>query len=323
MRPGPHAPLLLLVFAGLLVTLNLGVHALSHNSVPRQVLRRVSAREARAEVVALGNSMVQSGFSPPAFIEGAGRTNDGPVLNGGLGATGPVQHLLLGRAALANQDSLRTLIYGCHDFMLIEPQPQDWWTLFGNNALAFYCEPHISARHLARGRLGQLLFRAAALVPMFRERGTLWAKVENVRRILGGLGMPPAAENRFGRADDFKLLVEQDTAVFERKAQAAATGRIPLCGPVQQLLAEARDRKVAVMVVLMPRPAEFQPALATPGWQSFVRHLSDRLSEQGASLLDASAWITNQAHFMDPLHLGPAGADEFSRRLGWELALRQ
>lgn len=323
MRPGPHVPLLLLFFAGLLAALNLGIHALSNNSVPRQVLRRVSAREARAEVVALGNSMVQSGFSPPAFAEGAGRKSDDSVLNGGLGATGPVQHLLLGRAALAHQERLRLLIYGCHDFMLTEPQQQDWWKLFGNNALAFYCEPHISARHLARGPLGQLLFRAVALVPVFRERGTLWAKVEGMRRVLGGWGMPPAAENRFGRADDFKLLVEQDTGAFERKAQAAAAERIPLCGPVQQLLAEARDRKVAVMVVLMPRPAEFQPALATAGWQRFVRHLTDRLSEQGASLLDASAWITNQTHFMDPLHLGPAGADEFSRRLGQALVRTQ
>lgn len=323
MRPGPHVPLLLLVFAGLLAALNLGIHALSNNSVPRQVLRRVSAREARAEVVALGNSMVQSGFSPAAFAEGAGRKSNDSVLNGGLGATGPVQHLLLGRAALATQERLRLLIYGCHDFMLIEQQQQDWWKLFGNNALAFYHEPHIAAQHLAQGPLGQILFRSVAVVPMFRERGTLWAKVESVRRILGGLGMPPAAENRFGRADDFKLLVEQDTGVFERKAHAAAAEKATLSGPVQQLLTEARDRKVAVMVVLMPRPAEFQPALATAGWQRFVRHLSDRLSEQGAALLDASAWITNQTHFMDPLHLGPAGADEFSRRLGRELAQRQ
>lgn len=319
MRPGPQLPLLLLVFAGLLAALNLGIHRLSHNSVPRQVLRQISAREARAEIVALGNSMVQSGFSPKAFAAGAGRNDGESVLNGGLGATGPVQHLLLGRAALAGQETLRRLIYGCHDFMLVEPTAQDWWKLFGNNALAFYREPHISARHLARGPLDRTLFRLVAMVPVFRERGTLWAKVESLRRVLGGLGMPPAAENRFGRADDFRLLVEQDVAAFERKAHAAADGKVALASPVQQLLAEARDRKVAVTVVLMPRPAEFQPALATAGWQRFVRHLADRLSEQGASLLDASAWITNGAHFMDPLHLGPAGAEEFSRRLGNEL----
>jgi hypothetical protein len=320
MRAGPPLPLILLLFGGLFAALNWGVHRLSGNSVPRQVLRRVTDRDARTEVLAVGNSMIQSGFDPAAFAEGARSANPGAVANGGLGATGPVQHLLIGRAALSAQEQLRVLIYGCHDFLLVEPTRQNWWTLFGNNALVFYREPELAARHLAGNAAERLLFRLVAGVPLFRERGTLWAKVENFRRTLGGWGMPRVAENRFGRANDFNLLVKQDFSAFEQEASAAATDNVSLSGAVRQLLAEARSRNVAVKVVLMPRPTDFQPALATAGWQRFVRHLKGLLAEQGATLVDASAWATNGVQFMDPLHLNPAGAAEFSRRLGRELS---
>jgi hypothetical protein len=92
--------------------------------------------------------------------------------NGGPGATGPLQHLLLAAPRWPPIRNL-VLVYGIVGTLLTDPQDTDWWRLLGNNALVFQAEPEVAARHLAPGPVNRLAFLLAARIPWFVERGTL------------------------------------------------------------------------------------------------------------------------------------------------------
>src|ERR1700739_2040919 len=128
------------IFIACLVTLNLTVAFLTQNSVPRRVMRH--ARESGAAgVLALGNSLVASGFDEAAFNAGAGLSSPGGAVNLGLGASTPVEQLLLLRYALAQGLRPNLLIYGFYDFQLTTCDHFSIADLIGNHAMLYYVEP--------------------------------------------------------------------------------------------------------------------------------------------------------------------------------------
>ena len=301
------------LLAGLLA-MNLVFAYLTQNSVPRRVMRR--ARESQsASVLALGNSLVASGFDNKAFDAGAGLAAPRASVNLGLGAASPVEHLLLLRYALAQGMRPRLVIYGFYDFQLTAPGVFTTSDLIGNNAMVYYVEPSYARGFLILSLHDAVEFRAMQLFPMLADRGAAWAKIEILRRDLAQQGMPLERSNQFGRASDFSLLEAANAEDFRRQCRSSM--KLPLAPAVSELLRQSSSAGAMITVVEMPmRQAHRSQFYDTACWSQYVTRIGSLLEPYRAGFIDASAWIQDDSLFADPLHLSAAGAEQFSRRLG-------
>ncbi|HJZ57761.1 MAG TPA: hypothetical protein VKE74_22570, partial [Gemmataceae bacterium] len=88
--------------------------------------------------------------------------------------------------------------------------------------------------------------------------------------------------------------------------------------PHRDLLAECRARGIRAALLLMPESPTFR-GWYPPAARVRVRDYLDELSREfGVPVFDASAWIDDEAAFMDGHHLLRPGAERFSERLGRE-----
>ena len=306
-----------LVLVAGLVALNVAVSALTRNSVPRQVMRRARQSQA-ATVVALGNSLVASGFNESAFDSATDLNAPRGAVNLGLGASTPVEQLLLLRYALAQGMRPQLAIYGFFDFQLTESDKFSIGDMIGNRAMDYYVEPSYGRRFYSLSTHDAIGFQALHVLPMFADRGAIWAKVEILRRAIGQQGLPVQRSNQFGRASDFSLLEARDEQEFRQKCEDSLSQ--PLSPAVRELLRVAGEAGLPIAVVEMPmRRAHRQMFYDTAGWQQYVAHVRKLLTAVPVTFIDASHWILDDSQFDDPLHLGRSGAQEFSRRLGTEL----
>ena len=305
------------LLAGLAV-MNLVIVFLTRNSRPRQVMRH--ARESQsASVVALGNSLVAAGFDEAAFDSGAGLSAPRGSANLGLGATTPVEHLLLLRYALSQGIHPRLALYGFYDFQLTTPVQFTTSELFGNHAMLYYVEPLYARRFYSLSLHDEFQFRAMHAFPMFAERGAIWAKVEILRRAIAQQGMPAERSNSMGRAADFSLLEAADVNDF--RLQCEAELNLPLAPPVSEILRQAHRLGVTIIVVEMPMREQHRRIFyGTPCWSQYTMHIRNLVMTYGAIYVDASGWIQDESLFGDPLHLSERGAAQFSQRLGGLLA---
>jgi hypothetical protein len=306
----------LVLLAGL-AAMNVTVAALTRNSVPRRVMRH--ARESQtATVVALGNSLVASGFREAAFDSTTKLSAPRGAVSLGLGASTPVEQLLLLRYALAQGMRPQLVIYGFFDFQLTEPGSFSIGDMIGNRARDYYVEPSYGRRFYSLSAHDAVEFRALEAFPMFADRGAIWAKVEILRRAMGQQGLPTQRSNQFGRAADFSLLEAKNEQEFRQKCEDALSQ--PLSPAVSELLRVAGNAGLSIAVVEMPmRQAHRHAFYDTASWQEYVAHVRKLLAAYPVTFVDASHWIVDDAEFDDPLHLGERGAEEFSRRLGNEL----
>jgi hypothetical protein len=293
------------------------VAALTRNSVPRRVMRH--ARESQEPtVVALGNSLVASGFRESAFDSATDLNAPRGAVNLGLGASTPLEQLLLLRYALAEGMRPQLVIYGFFDFQLTEPGDFSIGDMLGNRAMDYYIEPSYGRRFYSLSAHDALEFRALQAFPMFADRCAIWAKMEGLRRAMGQQGWPAQRSNQFGRAADFTLLEAKDEREFRQKCEHALSR--PLSSAVRELLRVASDAGLSIAVVEMPmRQTHCRTFCDNTGWQEYVAHVRKLLAAYPVTFIDASHWILDDAEFDDPLRLGERGAQEFSRRLGGEL----
>src|SRR6266481_6956151 len=101
-----------LVCAAVLACTNTLVGSLTQHSVSRRILADAKSAGS-AETIALGNSLVRSGFDADEFAatqqsQGA----QGGALNMARGAPTPVEHILLLPAPLRADDRARLVLYG-------------------------------------------------------------------------------------------------------------------------------------------------------------------------------------------------------------------
>lgn len=297
-----------------LVALNvLGSFYLRHDP-SRTLIREISAAAPPVDDLFVGNSLMAAGLDLPAYQSAAGGGRR--AYNLALGGSGPVEHALLLRHA--SRLGARRVFYGFYDTQLTEPVPAGFAELAGNRALDHYLDRETAIRLLAPGDpWAAWRIRLVSRLPLVMDRQTLWARVERLRRTLGGIGMGPAAEtNRFGRAADFSLLEAQHDGDFARECREAADGHAPFNRPVADMIAFARTNGMRFVIVEMPmRGAHRSRFYARPEWTAYIKELHERARAAGADFLDASEWIADDG-FGDALHLGEKGAAEFSRRLG-------
>lgn len=293
---------------------NFVVQRLTAHTVSRRLL--AETREAgHAQIIALGNSLMRSGFVPETFSQPASPRGQSPAFNLAMGASTPVEQLLLLRAGLQSFTSPRLLLYGFYDFQLTDPVSYSNADIIGNHDILYYQEPEFARRYYQMSGYESAAFEIDRRVPLLAERGAVWAKVELLRRELGQQGMPAQAANQFGRVADFTLLEAKSREEFEQHCVKAS--KAELNASVAQIIREAQQKGVKVVFVVMPMPPKHIRAFYdSAGWNTYHLHIKELLRAQNTAYLDASRWIRDARKFGDALHLTPAGAEDFSRHLG-------
>jgi hypothetical protein len=309
----------LLVLLAVLAAANGAVAVLSRHSMARKTLSAIE-ESPPADVLFLGNSLMEVGIDCAAFESAwPGRR----ALNLSLGASSPVEHLLLLRLA-GRHAGARDVVYGFWDMQLTAHPPDDWWNLTGRRAMAYYADPEETIPLYARDSPWQSWqLRLGPWMPLEAERLRIWAQVEKLRRRLGRVGLPPEETNRFGRAADCAAFEAPDPREFERQCGAAAAVRVPLNEPVRGMFRTARARGAKLLLVEVPMTTRHRRLFYdTPGWLLYRRQLESLARQEGGEYLSAADWVGDE-HFSDVVHLNAAGAAVFSRRLGQTMSARQ
>jgi hypothetical protein len=302
---------------------NLAVGRAASNSVPRQTMRNINAAGPVINVLGIGNSLMAAGFDEAAVQQTFRKTGHIVVaINGGLGASGSIEHLDFTRLAL-HRHMVRDLVYGFSDQQMATEPPLKNSDLIGNRAMLYYDEPQLTLKYARFDGLEWLEFQTFRCCALFRERSAIWAKVEKVRRTMQEVGMPRQETNRFGRRADFDLLEAANTEQFVLRCREVMRSRDFLSPPLQELFKEARAHGSRVTVVEMPtHPLHLKRFYDQPIWEEFQRKNRAAIEEAGASYLDASRWVPDESDFQDHFHLSERGAAEFSRKLADELLRR-
>jgi hypothetical protein len=310
--------LLLLIAAAVIVAYNFTVARLGRNAAPRVLMQRIDA-EPRVDVLFMGDSTMDSGLHAGTFSAAWTKQTGQPVrpFNVSLRASTLVEQYLLFRHAVARHPGIRTVVLGFWDFKLTKPEPVEWSNLAGNTAMGFYVEPELAASLYAPGNaLLGCEFKIAGKVPMYTERLSVWAKVENWRRAAGQIGRPPEAVNEFGRVADFQDLAPASVDEFTRYCDEFVKGRGGPWAPAQGLLQECRARGIRLVVVEMPMTPRHQRLFySTESWHRYQDRLEELVEEQGGKFIQAGGWAQDSNLFSDTRHLNRAGAILFSERL--------
>jgi len=301
------------VCAALLAFANAAVGRLTRNTVSRRIL--ADAKSAgTAQTIALGNSLVRSGFNADEFAAAQSPGVQSAALNMAMGASTPAEHLLLLRAVLRSDDRAQLLLYGFYDFQLTDPVSLTFADMIGNHDLLYYDEPEFARRYYTMSRYDAAGLEIARRVTLLAERGAIWAKVERLRRAISQQGMPEQRTNQFGRVANFTLLEANSQDEFVKHCERASQEQ--LNSPVLEMIREAQERQLRVVFVLMPLPPRHvQTFYDTRAWEVYQRHLHELLAKRPVAVVDASRWFPDGEKFGDALHLNQEGSKEFSRRL--------
>ena len=317
----PRAVLVALTIAvAVLSVADLLIQRMAMNSMPEQVMRTIESAPASIDVLAIGNSLIAAGFNP-SVIERTWRESGHPcvAVNCGLGATGVIEHLALARLAL-RRHNVKTLVYGFFDQQMSSDLIDNNSDIIGNRNILYYLEPQLTLEYARFNTLDRLSFQVYRSSALLRERSSIWAKIEKLRRELGSIGMPLEETNQFGRKTDFGLLEAADSQAFLRSCEKVIRSNDFISAPVQALLQQAREHGVKVVAVEMPmNPQHVKRFYDQPIWQEFRAKTRLAVESTGATYMNASAWIPEEGLFADHLHLSGEGAKQFSQLLAKHL----
>jgi hypothetical protein len=304
-----HLGIQFLLMGSVAVAINMATVRLVSNSVPRQLIRKAKDASQATDVL-LGNSLIAAGIDEAAFTRVL--PNRKP-LNLGLGATSPIEHLLV-YSSLAVADGT-VLYYGYYDNQLTAAPNLEWRELVGNRAIVFHHNPEIAQPFFtSRSYLDGWMFRILSKIPCFVDKQAYWGKVEQARRYVGDLGMPSKATNQFGRVEDFSLL-EQDPEAFRAECRAFVETSSELTPAVAQFFARAKSLGTKAIAIEMPMTSDHRRKYyQTPEYLAYRDRIRLLLNEYDTQLLVASDWMEDK-HFNDHVHLSSEGASSFSTRL--------
>jgi hypothetical protein len=312
--------LAILLTTAILVTADRLTDRMARNSVPRQKIRAIADAPATIDVLGIGNSLIAAGFDASAVERTCSKPGRPCIaVNGGLGATDIIEHLALTRLALRGH-AVKTLVYGFFDLGLSSDPPLKNSDFIGNRNMLYYLEPQLTLQYAhfdTADRLSFDVFRRSALL---RERSSIWAKVETLRRAMGSVGMPRQETNRFGRRNDFSLLEADNPETFALACQTVIRSGNFLSPPFRALLQQAEEHGAKVVVVEMPiHPTHMARFYSQPIWETLRAKTKAAVESAGAVYINASTWIPGADLFEDPLHLSDEGARQFSRLLAERL----
>jgi hypothetical protein len=90
---------------------------------------------------------------------------------------------------------------------------------------------------------------------------------------------------------------------------------------LRQLLAEARQRGIRVVLVLPPEAGVLRQAFPLLKVRQAERFIDGLVREYGAEVVDARGWLNREDDLADGVHATPAGAARFTERLSREVVL--
>jgi hypothetical protein len=301
----------------MLIVLNVVVVIQSRKLPAQQLLQHIANTAASVKDIMVGDSQMQDDMNPVAFTETCrGSGAERPAINLGLGGTKASEHCVLLEHVLARAPAAESVFYGFYDDLLTTPVPNRWQDLGGNRSFSFIFAERAAQLLFPENASARLRLRVLAKIPIYAERLGIWTRVERARRVLGEIGLPAAAASHFGRAADFAAAVPSDLPAFEASLFAAAREGRAFNRSVEELFARARDRRLAIHLIVMPVPQSHRSRFyETEAWRAYRNHVTTRAAAQyGAAFIDAADWLPDE-YFIDPLHLGAEGAKIFSRKL--------
>lgn len=319
MKPRAFIAQLALALA-VIVVFNVLVARAARNMPARKVVER--SLTTPGATLAHGNSTMAAAMNPAAYTA-ASPTRE-PLVDIALGATIPVDHLILANFALgANKP--RRVIYGFYSFQLFDPPTNSWRQFSGNRAVSLHLDPAAAARHSGRNSfIDSTMIHLTAAIPALLERDVIWAKVERERRGLAELGLAKkAASNRFGRVEDFAAMGTLKPDDLARAIDQIISTGADFSEPIREMFDAIQKADVELVVVAMPASDISLPTQdAKDKWREFTDYVRGKLQARNARLIDASFWFSDQAVFEDALHLNERGAEVFSARLAQTIEQR-
>jgi hypothetical protein len=304
-----------LLTAVLLAGANGAIHIVSDHSPARRQVGAIE-RSSGANCIVIGNSLLYAGFKPAVFDEAAASI-DVPArsLNAAVGATYPVEHLLLLRLALRTNPHPSVVVYGFFDFQMSDPPAVQSDQLMGNRNIGIFLEPQEAQRFYIMDLATSVKFRLLHDLPMYVERGNPYGRVELMRRRLQRIGLDASVIDASGNYD-FAELEAADPGSFTALCRSIIGRNVPLSAPIQEIIREGRSAGARVIFVEMPLPpSHVQEFYDLPAWDAYTAYVSGQLTAEGAEFLDASRWMPDANDFVDRLHMNDQAAARFSGKL--------
>jgi hypothetical protein len=294
---------------------NWAIHRLSDHSPARRQVDAV-AHSSGMNCIVIGNSLLASGFDDAAFDQAAKEVDvSARSLNAAVGATLPVEHLLMLRLALRSNPHPSVVVYGFFDFQLTDPPVVRSEDLGGNRSIGVFLEPNIAKRFYIMEPTTLITFSLWHDVPMYVERGNAYGRVELMRRRLNRIGLDPSFVDRSGNRN-FAELEAASSEAFLAHCTEAVEGNQPLSAPIQEIIRETHAYGGRAVFVEMPLPpSHIQEFYSLEGWHVYQSYLRTMLATEGVELVDASQWMSSTNDFADRLHLTAQGGAQFSEEL--------
>jgi hypothetical protein len=284
-------------------------------------LSRLRARRAEQPnatlVLMLGSSRASMGF------RAADLGKDVLACNAALSGAGPLLELICLRRLLAAGIRPDLLLVEVVPYHFNQPAERTLEELTLNGSRLRQSEVRFSRPYLDGSDRVSRQWWKARLLPGVLQRAELrnhlaldtfepWANSDDGLRFMDAHGWHP----RFLEADPQpqRAAHEQAQAKYTEYCRTFRRAERP-AQALADLLAICRQEGIAVRLVLMPEDTTFRE-LPSPEARAGTEQLLAEISRTGhAPVIDARAWVRDE-DFWDGHHLLPAGATEFTRRLG-------
>jgi hypothetical protein len=309
-----------LALAGAVIVLFNIYLAFTFDSLPRLIIRQLRL-PTEIDMLFLGNSLMNRALDEKTFSNSwPGPATAPPLFNACLPASSPVEHYLFAREAFRDHPSIKYVVYDFYDRQLTETPVGSWDRLVGGTAMAYYIEPDIArALYFPDSLYGQARFSLVSLIPMLRERFSLWSHIENQRRRMQQAGMPPMV-NKGALVSVFHELGYPEKTQFIRDCDSVVRSSSDFTPAVDRLFELAAGKGSAVYVIDMPMQSNHrQFYYSSFSWIHYRDYIKNKLKARGIAFINAEDWVQD-ADFLDDIHLNNAGATIFSKRLAETLA---
>jgi hypothetical protein len=266
----------LLVCLAILAAGNLVVQRLTAHTVSRRLVADARAASS-AQIIALGNSLMRSGFVPEAFAPPVPPQEQSPAFNLAMGASTPVEQLLLLRACLGSFSKTRLLLYCFYDFQLTEAVTLSNADLIGNHDILYYQESRFARRYFSMTPYESAAFEATRRLPMLAERGAVWARSNCSAATSGGRACRPKPATSSAVSPISRCSKQKAAKKFER--HCAVASQAELNAAVAEIIREAQERGMQVVFIVMPLPPRHvETFYDTPAWKAYQRHIEQLLA---------------------------------------------
>lgn len=272
------------------------------------------------KLLLVGNSLLTD-LQTDALDKSAARAGLKVVsMNSALAGLLPPEQWLLFHYAMQQHPGIRTLVVGLYDFQLTEPDTTEVSDFIYERMMVF--DPRFPLGEVAAaygfGPRQTLEMRLMRALPMLVFQGNEQGHVENLRNHMQQMGMQQPLDP--GDPDQLEATAPQE---FDSQAKAFLQNPHQFNPSFESIFREARTAHMRIVLVIMPMsPLHRSTFYARPDWPLYISAMRAMALRRGFQMdwIDASGWEPNQSDFVDHVHMSRTGMNDFTIRLGTELA---